>query len=50
MNKNSKNHMLLLALAAACLVSACNTVAGVGKDTQKAGEVIEESSGKDGKS
>ena len=49
MNTNAKNYMLPLMLATACLVSACNTVAGVGKDTQKAGEVIEESSGKDGK-
>lgn len=48
MINNSKKYLLLLALATTFLVSACNTVAGVGKDTQKAGEVIEESSGKDG--
>ena len=48
MNTNSKKYLLLLALLMTILASACNTVAGVGKDTQKAGEVIEESSGKDG--
>ncbi len=48
MNTKSKKYLWLLALLMTILVSACNTVAGVGKDTQKAGEVIEESSGKDG--
>jgi|APIni6443716594_1056825.scaffolds.fasta_scaffold923563_2 predicted small secreted protein len=48
MNTNSKKYLWLLALLMTILVGACNTVAGVGKDTQKAGEVIEESSGKDG--
>lgn len=48
MNTKSKKYLWLLALLMAILVSACNTVAGVGKDTQKAGEVIEESSGKGG--
>lgn len=48
MNTNSKKYLLLLTLLMTILISACNTVAGVGKDTQKAGEVIEESSGKDG--
>ncbi len=50
MNTHAKKYVLLLALVTATLVSACNTVAGVGKDTQKAGEVIEDASGKDGKS
>jgi len=32
----------LLALSAGFLLSACNTVKGVGQDLQKAGEKIEE--------
>jgi predicted small secreted protein len=36
-----------LALAtAACLVSGCNTIAGVGKDVQKAGAVVEDAAKK----
>jgi predicted small secreted protein len=31
----------LMAFALAATVSACNTVEGVGKDTQKAGQAIE---------
>ncbi len=48
MNKNTRNALTLtLIVAMSLLASACNTVAGVGKDTQKAGEVIEDASGKD---
>jgi predicted small secreted protein len=36
-----KNLMTLLAVATALLLSACNTVKGVGQDIQKAGEKIE---------
>ena len=36
-----KNLVTLLAVAAAVLLSACNTVKGVGQDIQKAGEKIE---------
>ncbi|KAF1711974.1 entericidin [Pseudoxanthomonas kalamensis DSM 18571] len=38
--------VLLLCLLSLCLLSACNTVKGVGKDIQKAGEKIEDVSGK----
>ena len=31
-----------LSLAAAMALSACNTIAGIGEDTQSAGEVIED--------
>lgn len=48
MKMDSRKYLLLLALAVACLASACHTIAGVGKDTQKAGEAIEDASGKDG--
>jgi entericidin A len=39
------NHtrLILLALLAAVVLSGCNTIAGVGKDVKKAGEVVEES-------
>jgi predicted small secreted protein len=39
-----KRTIALLSLAALslCLLSACNTVAGVGKDMQKAGEKVED--------
>lgn len=48
MNKNTRTAFtLILVLTLSLLSSACNTVAGVGKDTQKAGEVIEDASGKD---
>ena len=30
-----------IALAAAMLLAGCNTVAGVGKDVQKAGQAVE---------
>lgn len=33
---------LLVALAIACSLGACNTMSGLGKDTQKAGEKLEE--------
>lgn len=46
MNKNTRTAItLILILTLSLLSSACNTVAGVGKDTQKAGEVIEDASG-----
>lgn len=32
----------LLIVAFACTLSACNTMAGAGKDIQKGGEVIED--------
>ena len=38
--------LLLLALFSAGTLSACNTVKGAGKDVQKVGEKVEESSGK----
>ncbi len=38
--------MTCMALCAAALLSACNTVKGVGKDIQKAGEKIEDVSGR----
>lgn len=47
MNNKSRSAAMLLLILMAGIVSACNTVAGVGKDTQKAGEVIEDASGKD---
>jgi predicted small secreted protein len=48
MNKNSRSAAkLLLILSIVLAIGACNTVAGVGKDTQKAGEAIEDASGKD---
>lgn len=37
-----KTQITLLALCAAFMLSACNTVKGVGQDLQKAGEKIEE--------
>lgn len=47
MNKNIRHSIaLILIVALSLLAGACNTVAGVGKDTQKAGEVIEDASGK----
>jgi len=36
-----KNLMTLLVVATGFLLSACNTVKGVGQDIQKAGEKIE---------
>lgn len=34
--------LLLLAMFSIATLTACNTVQGVGKDVQKAGEVVEE--------
>jgi predicted small secreted protein len=34
--------LLLLALFSIAMVSGCNTVAGAGKDVQKAGEKVED--------
>ena len=43
--------LALLALACAAVLTACNTVKGVGKDVQKAGEKVEDKAQdcKDGK-
>lgn len=42
MNKTFRKLSVLLLLSAFVLnLTACNTIAGVGKDTQKAGEKIE---------
>ena len=38
----NRNRLILLALLSSFFLSACNTVAGVGADVQKAGEVVEE--------
>ena len=38
--------LMLLALFSVGTLSACNTVKGAGKDVQKVGEKVEESSGK----
>jgi predicted small secreted protein len=37
---------LTLALAAVIVLSGCNTIRGVGKDVEKAGEVIQETADK----
>ncbi|WP_407070999.1 entericidin A/B family lipoprotein [Xanthomonas albilineans] len=37
---------MLLAIFSAGLLSACNTVAGAGKDVQKAGEKVEDAAAK----
>ncbi|MBL0719625.1 entericidin A/B family lipoprotein [Piscinibacter sp. Jin2] len=37
---------IVLMLLAAFALSACNTIAGVGKDVQKAGEVVEDAAKK----
>lgn len=34
--------LLLLAIAAALTLSACNTIQGAGKDIEKSGEVIQD--------
>jgi predicted small secreted protein len=34
--------LILIALLAAFALSGCNTIAGVGKDVKKVGEVVEE--------
>lgn len=38
----NRNRMIMLALLAAFALSGCNTIAGVGKDVKKAGEVVSE--------
>ncbi len=38
----NRNRLILLALLAAFALSGCNTIAGVGEDVKKAGEVVEE--------
>ena len=38
--------LMLLALFSLATLSGCNTVKGVGKDVQKVGEKVEDSSGK----
>ena len=40
--------LLLLALFSIGTLSACNTIAGAGKDVQKAGEKVEETAEKAG--
>ncbi len=37
---------IVLLLTAAFALAACNTIAGVGKDVQKAGEVVEDAAKK----
>ena len=39
---NSKNSVVLVVLAAALSLSACNTVKGAGTDIKKTGDVIED--------
>jgi predicted small secreted protein len=41
-NPMNRTKLILLALLAAFALSGCNTIAGVGKDVKKAGEVVEE--------
>ena len=36
----SKTRLILIALLAAFALSGCNTIAGIGKDVKKAGEVV----------
>lgn len=38
----SKTRVFLFALLAAFALSGCNTIAGIGKDVKKAGEVVNE--------
>ena len=38
--------LLLLTMFSASALTACNTVAGAGKDVQKVGEKVEEAAGK----
>ncbi|WP_045726655.1 MULTISPECIES: entericidin A/B family lipoprotein [unclassified Xanthomonas] len=38
--------LMMLAIFSAGLLSACNTVAGAGKDVQKAGEKVEDAASK----
>jgi predicted small secreted protein len=41
--KNTKFFFICLSLAATGLLSACNTIKGVGQDVQRAGSAIENS-------
>ena len=41
--------LMLLAMFAAATLTACNTMAGAGKDVQKAGEEVEDAATKDDK-
>jgi len=36
------SRLILIALLAAFALSGCNTIAGIGKDVKKAGEVVQE--------
>ena len=36
----TRSRLFLLALLAAFALSGCNTIAGIGKDVKKAGEVV----------
>ncbi|HBD21084.1 MAG TPA: entericidin, EcnA/B family [Arenimonas sp.] len=36
----TRSRLVLLALLAAFALSGCNTIAGIGKDVKKAGEVV----------
>lgn len=38
--------LMLLSLSSVAVLSGCNTVKGFGKDVQKVGEKVEDSSGK----
>jgi len=38
----SRTRLILIALLAAFALSGCNTIAGIGKDVKKAGEVVSE--------
>lgn len=38
----SRTRLILVALLAAFALSGCNTIAGIGKDVKKAGEVVSE--------
>jgi predicted small secreted protein len=38
----NRTRLILIALLAALVLSGCNTIAGVGADVKKAGEVVEE--------
>lgn len=38
----TRSRLVLLVLLAAFALSGCNTIAGIGKDVKKAGEVVSE--------
>ena len=40
------SRFLLALVSTACLLSGCNTIAGVGKDVQKAGAAVEDAAKK----